>query len=248
MRLLKSLMALGLAIFAGHALAQEPGSCASRTLQGVSVTVCTVDAARQSVRTLWKAPGGEPYGSLSGIDKAATPDTGRMLFAMNAGMYHPNLDPVGLYVENGKVLHEAVTGGGPGNFHMRPNGVFYVDARGNLGVMETRRFVSSGIRPEFASQSGPMLVIGGKLHPNFTGRGQSRKSRNGVGVSPNGRLAWFVIADEPVTFTDFANVFRDLGARDALFFDGSVSSLYAPSVKRSDWLMPVGPIVAAFQK
>lgn len=230
------------------ASAQEAGACANRVMRETKVVVCAIDVARQSVRLLWKNPQGTPYGSLSGIDKAATAETGRMLFAMNAGMYHEDLSPVGLYVEDGKTLHRAITGGGAGNFHMRPNGVFYVDAKGGLGVMETHRFVASGMTPRFASQSGPMLLIGGKLHPNFTGKGTSRKIRNGVGVSPNGRTAWFVISDDPVTFTDFALMFRELGARDALYFDGSISSIYAPSAKRADWVMPVGPIVAGFQK
>ena len=185
--------------------------------------------------------GGFPVGT-------ATAETGPMLFAMNAGMYHDNLDPVGLYIEKGETLKQANTHAGPGNFHMRPNGVFYVTAGRTLGVMETRKFVAARIKPEFASQSGPMLVIGGKLHPAFTGRGQSKKIRNGVGVAPGGKTAWFVISEEPVTFTDFANIFRDLKAQDALYFDGSISSLYAPSVNRADRFMPVGPIVGVYAK
>lgn len=226
--------------------AQEPGSCTQRTMRDVKIVVCAMTTTAQSARTLWKDRSGTPYGSLGGIDRTATPQTGRMLFAMNAGMYHENLNPVGLYVENGESLRPAVTGGGPGNFHMRPNGVFYVTARRTLGVMETRKFVSSRIKAEFASQSGPMLLIGGKLHPAFTGRGQSRKIRNGVGVSADGTRAWFVISEEPVTFTDFALIFRELKAHDALYFDGSVSSLFAPSVNRADRFMPVGPIVAVY--
>ena len=232
----------------GSAAAQSPGACTQKVLRDVKVVVCAMTTAAQSARTLWKDRSGTPYGSLGGIDRTATPETGRMLFAMNAGMYHDNLDPVGLYVENGVNLRPAVTGGGPGNFHMRPNGVFYITARRTLGVMETRKFVSSKVKAEFASQSGPMLLIGGKLHPAFTGRGQSRKIRNGVGVSADGATAWFVISEEPVTFTDFALIFRDLKAHDALYFDGSISSLYAPSVNRSDRFMPVGPIVAVYGK
>lgn len=230
------------------AAVEAPGACSQRVLRDVKVVVCAMSTGAQSARTLWKDRSGTPYGSLGGIDRTATPETGRMLFAMNAGMYHDNLDPVGLYVENGVSLRPAVTGGGPGNFHMRPNGVFYITPRRTLGVMETRRFVSAKVKAEFASQSGPMLLIGGKLHPAFTGRGQSRKIRNGVGVSADGTRGWFVISEEPVTFTDFALIFRDLTAHDALYFDGSISSLYAPSVNRTDRFMPVGPIVAVYGK
>lgn len=227
------------------ALAQD-APCASRTLQGKSVVVCQIDAARQSVRLLWRNARGEPYGSLRGISAAATAETGPMLFAMNAGMYHKDLSPVGLYVENGVELQPANTAGGPGNFHMRPNGVFYVAGR-TFGVMETKAYLARAPKADFATQSGPMLVIAGKLHPRITGQGTSEKIRNGVGV--RGSLAYFVITDEPVTFTEFAKMFRDdLKTPNALYLDGSISSLWAPSVNRADSFMPVGPIVAGFAK
>ena len=238
-------LALVLLPFLALAAAAD-GLCAARVLQGRKAVVCTVDTARHAVRTLWKDAAGAPYGSLSGIATTATAATGPVLMAMNAGMYHDDLAPVGLYIEQGATLARIVTGGGPGNFHMRPNGVFHVAGR-NVGVTETRRFAARPPKVDFASQSGPMLVIDGKLHPAFTGRGTSAKIRNGVGVA--GRTAIFVITEEPVTFTEFALMFRDdLRARNALYFDGSISSLYAPSVGRADRFMPVGPIVAVYAK
>lgn len=243
-----AILAVAMVGLAGGADAQNAGPCAQRILQHKRVIVCTVDVARMNVRTLWRDKSGKPYGLLSGIASVATPETGPMLFAMNAGMYHENLDPVGLYIEKGQTLKSANTHAGPGNFHMRPNGVFHVSG-GTMGVSETRRFVASGGRADYASQSGPMLVIDGRLHPNFTGRGTSEKIRNGVGVAAGGRTAYFVISEDAVTFTEFAKMFReDLKVRNALYFDGSISSLYAPSVGRSDRFMPVGPIVAAFGK
>jgi uncharacterized protein YigE (DUF2233 family) len=224
-----------------------PKPCEARVLQEKKVIVCTFDAARHSFRTLWKDKAGTPYGSLSGIASAPTGEAKPLLMAMNAGMYHHDLDPVGLYIENGATLKKASTAGGPGNFHMRPNGVFHV-AGGTVGVTETRRFVAGNTKPDFASQSGPMLVIDGKLHPAFTGRGQSEKIRNGVGVAAGGKV-YFVISEEPVTFTAFGRMFRDdLKTRNALYFDGSISSLYAPSVNRADRFMPVGPIVAVYPR
>ena len=89
------------------AVAQTPGPCAERVMRQTRVVVCTMDAGRQSARLLWKDKSGTPYGSLSGIDRTATPETGPLLFAMNAGMYHDNLDPVGLYVEKGETLKQA---------------------------------------------------------------------------------------------------------------------------------------------
>ena len=238
--------ALALFLLASPASAAD-APCERRELQGRKVVVCTIDTARSSVRTYWQDGSGAPYGSLSGIGKRAADQPGPMLFAMNAGMYHEDLTPVGLYVEGGRQMTKANTAGGPGNFHMRPNGVFHVTGR-TVGVSETRRYLASAPRADFASQSGPMLVVDGKLHPKITGQGTSAKIRNGVGVR-SGSMAFFVITDEPVTFSEFARMFRDdLKCRNALYFDGSISSLYAPSVGRSDSFMRLGPIVAGFAR
>ena len=114
--------------------------------------------------------------------------------------------------------------------------------------METSRFLKSGLHPEYATQSGPMLVIDGALHPKIEASGTSEKIRNGVGVR-DGHIVIFAISDEPVTFYQFATLFRDrLHCPNALFLDGSVSSLYAPDVGRDDTLLPLGPIVGVVEK
>ena len=97
-----------------------------------------------------------------------------------------------------------------------------------------------GLRPNRYS----MLVIDGALHPRFLIDSDSRYVRNGVGVSPDGQTAWFAISDRAVTFHEFGRLFRDgLGARDALYFDGSVSRLYAPALNRADFGRRLGPII-----
>ena len=89
-----------------------------------------------------------------------------------------------------------------------------------------------------------MLVIDGALHPRFDATSTSRYIRNGVGVSRDMKTAWFVISDRAVTFHEFARFFRDeLGARNALYFDGSISRLYAPALNRADWGRTMGPII-----
>ena len=103
-------------------------------------------------------------------------------------------------------------------------------------------------RARWASQSGPMLVIAGRLHPAFQRDGESRHLRNGAGVIDRNR-AWFVISEQPVSFGRFARFFRDvLGCRDALFFDGTVSSLWDPAARRRDDGYEFGPIVAVFER
>jgi uncharacterized protein YigE (DUF2233 family) len=88
-----------------------------------------------------------------------------------------------------------------------------------------------------------MLVIEGALHPAFRAESVSRLFRNGVGIGPD-RKVLFVISNEPVNFHEFATLFRDaLRCRNALFLDGTLSSLHAPSLQRSDYKMPLGPIL-----
>jgi prepilin-type processing-associated H-X9-DG protein len=92
-----------------------------------------------------------------------------------------------------------------------------------------------------------MLVIEGKLHPRFDADGESRHIRNGVGIAPDG-TPMFVISEDFVSFGKFARLFRDeLKARNALYFDGSVSSLWDPRNHRRDVGAELGPMVVVLK-
>ena len=215
------------------------------TDEGNGYVVCTVDLDRYDLHLFLRGPDGQPYGGFSRL--TASPAGRGLAMAMNAGMYDPDMAPVGLYVEDGRQLKGANTAEGPGNFHLKPNGIFYV-ARGRAGVQETGAFLRAKLHPSLATQSGPMLVIDGRIHPKISDEGPSRKLRNGVGVR-GPKTVVFAISDQPVSFGAFARLFRDrLGCRNALFLDGSVSSLYAPALSRQDGLRPIGPIVGAVPK
>ncbi len=166
-------------------------------------------------------------GYISSLASELKSQNQNLLFAMNAGMFDENQRPIGLYIEDGVQSKKLNRRAGGGNFHLKPNGVFYVKD-GKPAVVETEAFAKSGVKPDFATQSGPMLVINGKIHPKFSPTGTSRKLRNGVGIDDKGTVT-FVISENAVTFWEFASLFKDdLASRNALFFDGSVSSLYAP--------------------
>jgi hypothetical protein len=133
--------------------------------------------------------------------------------------------PVGLYIENGRELTPANTttlAGAPSqipNFYKKPNGVFYI-GRGEAGILETGHFLNERPNAKFATQSGPMLVIDGEIHPAFIVGSTDRKPRNGVGVSSQTRVH-FVISKGRVNFHEFAHFFREgLGCNNALFLDG----------------------------
>ena len=188
-----------------------------------------MDLRKYRLKLFWRGPEGEAYGSFDRLRQVEKD----LAFAMNGGMYHKDWSPVGLYVENGQELKRASTANGPGNFHMKPNGVFFA-TQDRAGVIETGRYLRQKPKAEIATQSGPMLVIDGRIHPRISEEGISRKVRNGVGVR-DPHTVIFAISDGLVTFGQFARLFRDaLGCNNALFLDGSVSSLYAPALNRAD--------------
>lgn len=213
---------------------------------GSSYVVCRIDPKVTSLEIRDADADGQPYRYFSALSQDIEANGNTLSFAMNAGMFDGQGRPIGYFVEDGKVLRKLNRRNGPGNFHMKPNGVFYV-AGDKAGVMETEAFARSGIKPDFASQSGPMLVINGKIHPKISPSGTSAKIRNGVGIDGAGQ-AVFVISDTPVTFYEFASLFKDeLACNNALFFDGTVSALYAPELGRTGNFIPLGPLVGAVE-
>ncbi|WP_425438799.1 phosphodiester glycosidase family protein [Paracoccus isoporae] len=218
--------------------------CSRITHAGQGYSVCTVSAAEEPRLGLWIDDArGRKLGGFSSL-RSALPDGQSLVFAMNAGMFHRDYEPVGLYKSGDDLRGRLVTGGGGGNFGLLPNGVFCAGGASPFRVYETGAFAAAQPQCRLATQSGPMLVIEGELHPRFLVDSDSRYIRNGVGVSAEGDTAWFAISDRPVTFHEFGRFYRDgLGARNALYFDGSISRLHAPSLNRSDFGWPMGPII-----
>ncbi|MCT4558171.1 MAG: phosphodiester glycosidase family protein [Pelagimonas sp.] len=207
-------------------------------------TACTVDARTEEIRVFRAAASGEPYGHFQALDTALTDQQQQLTFAMNGGMYHEDRAPVGHYIEDGKTQMRVISNPGPGNFGLLPNGILCIrDTR--TDVFETRAYLARKPGCTHATQSGPMLVIDGELHPRFLANSTSRYIRNGVGTSADGTRATFVISDNTVTFHEFARLFRDgLKLPNALFLDGNVSRIHAPQLGRSDLGRAMGPIIA----
>jgi uncharacterized protein YigE (DUF2233 family) len=221
-------------------VAVEAAECRDTTFEGASYTLCEV-AAAEDLRLFHSGPDGA-YGSFRNVDEALAAKGKALGFAMNAGMYHRDLAPVGLYVEDGVEVSKLVTRDGPGNFGLLPNGVFCIGD--GFRVIESRTYKRERPECRYATQSGPMLVIGGALHPKLLPDSDSTYVRNGVGVSADGQRAVFAISNDAVNFHSFARLFRDeLGLPDALYFDGNISRLYAPELDRHDGGFPMGPIV-----
>jgi uncharacterized protein YigE (DUF2233 family) len=244
--LLTSLLLVGIIRLAP---AHAEGPCVLQKYDEHSYTVCSFDPLKSDIRLFLNAPSGEPFASYSAVVGELGKSNLRLAFGMNAGKFHSDSSPVGLYIEKGKALKALNTETGDGNFFLKPNGVFFIEESGKAGILETGEFSKKKLKLKFATQSGPLLLDDGKMNENFTPAATSRKIRNGVGLAANGEIK-FVISNDPVTFYEFAGAFRDKFATPfALSLDGSLSSsIYAPSIERYDLWLPIGPIVGVVVK
>lgn len=205
---------------------------------GTSFTICEV-TADEDLQLFLRDDQGAILGSFNAVDNATGQD---LLFAMNAGMYHDDRRPVGHYIEDGTEEMRVIASDGPGNFGLLPNGVFCISDI--YHVIETRAYQAARPDCTHATQSGPMLVIDGDLHPRLIPNGSSKYIRNGVGTSADGTRAIFAISNEAVNFHDFGTLFRDrLALPNALYFDGKISRMYHRDTGRSDFGWQLGPIV-----
>lgn len=220
------------------------GACRTILHEGERFTICRDPSARLELIVADRTE--RPLRSFAALEAALRERAPRVRFAMNAGMFDEAGMPIGLAVSEGwevRPINRRTDGGG--NFHLQPNGLFLVRKDGRAEVVTTADFTpSDDIR--LATQSGPMLVVDGQVNPRFDPDGRSRFVRNGVGVDADG-VPIFAISDAPVSFGKFARLFAGpLACRNALYLDGSVSSLWDPANGRMDSFAAIGPMLVAF--
>ncbi len=168
------------------------------------------------------------------------------LMLTNGGIFHPDFSPVGLLVANGNGVGALNLEEGNGNFFLQPNGVFYQTSSGDLGVKEANAFARDSLDLAFATQSGPMLLIDGELHPRFNEGSPNLKLRSGVGLlSPT--QAVFIISLAPVNFYDFAMLFKEeFACENALYLDGVISDMYLPALGRQSFNGQFSSFIACY--
>jgi uncharacterized protein YigE (DUF2233 family) len=212
---------------------------------GKRVTICRVNVRKEKLQMFHRDETGQPFKRFDRLAAWLRPRGQKLVFAMNGGMYHDDFSPVGLLVSEGKQLSPLNLTNGLGNFYLKPNGVFLVSEAGAL-VIESSQYPRLRERAVIATQSGPLLVQGGRIHSALKPDSQNQYIRNGVGV-PSQDVAVFAISDVPVNFHEFATMFRDvLKCPDALYLDGAVSSLYSTNLQTQTKRRPMdlGPIIA----
>lgn len=208
-------------------------------------TVVRVDPRSEHLQLFLHDQKGNYFHNFNALSRQVTAQNRRLRVAMNAGMFKPNFSPVGLYIDQGKERSPLNLSDGSGNFFMKPNGVFFLTAKG-AAIIESSKYAVRASDVLLATQSGPLLVQQGTIHPALGAQSQSRLIRNGVGI--NNGIVYLVISNQPVTFYEFARFFRDdLHCQDALYLDGVVSGLFSSDLKRNDKTVKLGPILAVIE-
>lgn len=207
------------------------------------ITVVRVDPKVDRLRMFHRDDAGLPLKRLDTLAAWRKSKGESVVFAMNAGMYHGDFSAVGLHLEDGEERSPLNLDEGEGNFFLKPNGVFLLSEVG-AQVITASEYPQITARVMQATQSGPILLRNGRIHPAFKLGSINKLHRNAVGVTRQG-IVVFAITEEPVNFHEFATFYRDkLECPDALFLDGTVCSLYAPQLKRNDFRMELGPMIA----
>lgn len=205
-----------------------------------------VDLNVQSIQLHWKNEDQVPYRNLGNLVTKLN-QYSTVLMAVNAGIFKPDASPLGLYVEAGKELASTDLKNGSGNFYMKPNGVFYW-SQSQASIKSSERYVKEKPKAEFATQSGPLLLENGNIHPAFNEGSKNLHYRNGVGILSDSKVV-FVISNQPVNFYDFALFFKEqFGCRDALYLDGAISRMYFPVFHRTNLGGSLGPLISVTPK
>ena len=210
-------------------------SCKEKIRNEENFVIYQADPQQQNIRMYWKDHKNEMIRSLGNLEHYTASQNEKLIFAMNGGMFEPDNSPKGLYIENFKILHPIDTSTGNGNFYLPPNGVFYITRNNKPEITETKKFVPS-LDIKYATPSGPMLLINGKINPAFQQHSKNLNIRNGVGILENGEVI-FAMSKKEVNFYDFAALFKEMGCQDALYLDGFVSRTYLPEKK---WIQKDG--------
>ena len=194
-----------------------------------------IDLQTQDLRLYWKNDTGQIFGNIGKLKDWLDTKGEKLVFAMNAGMFKPDHSPQGLFIQDQKIVEKLDTASGDGNFYLKPNGIFYTSTGNQAVICKTEDF-GNNREIKYATQSGPMLVTDGQIHPAFKAGSTNLHIRNGVGILPDGKVL-FALSKDKINLYDFASYFKSAGCRNALYLDGFVSRMYLPE---KNWIQTDG--------
>jgi uncharacterized protein YigE (DUF2233 family) len=238
----------------GNARLYAPTKSAERDLVSKTVTdkkgnvfdVFIVDIRKSPIRIYYEDPTGNRFTTFQRVKEYVEGNNQQLLFATNGGMFSPNGSPVGLLIVDAKETRALnLSDGSDGNFYLKPNGVFGLTNK-EAFVVEASQFPSYREKEKvvFATQSGPMLLVDGKVHPKFRPASSNFNIRSGVGIMASNQVV-FAISEKDVNLYDFAIMFQQqFKCKNALYLDGFISRMYLPALDRYDLEGEFGSIIA----
>jgi uncharacterized protein YigE (DUF2233 family) len=207
----------------------------------------TDDPRKDDLRLYWNDDQGNLLRDFTALEKLVRSRGEHLVFAANAGMFQPDLKPVGLLVQNGAEQAPLNLNDGAGNFYLKPNGVFLINEKHEALIVESSAYTALLSPVVWATQSGPLLVQRGDIHPDFIEDSRNRKIRSGVGVRKDGTVV-FALSREEVTFYDFASLFfTKLKCPNALYLDGDISAFYTNGMSDGK-THSFGPMIGLVEK
>ena len=156
-------------------------------------------------------------------------------FAMSLSINEDHCLPTGLYIAEGKEINGINIKDGTSNFYKKPNGALVITDE-DANVTESSK-IGNVKNIRYAFQSGPMLVIDNKMHPEFQPNSRNKTIRSGVGVfqKDNRTYLIFVISETPVKFYEFASFFKDVySCKNALYLGGGKCAMFSAFLNRSN--------------
>jgi uncharacterized protein YigE (DUF2233 family) len=197
-----------------------------------SFDVFKVSIKGNELAFLWKYDNNKRFQSFENVKQYMRKQGKELIFATNAGIFTPEKVPEGLFVQNGIEKIPINLKSGTGNFYMnfgkeeQSNGVLLIDKSNKAKIIKAKEYEEYKKNTKLATQSGPLLLYDGKINPNFKKGSNNLLIRSGVGyISPTEIV--FIISNEPVSFYDFASLFKDkYNCKYALYLDGVISKMY----------------------
>ena len=222
------------------------GAYANFTFHNVRYGVYRADPAKLTLH--WKNAKGTAYAGLGTLRRSLEAEGKRVIFLTNAGIYSENDTPAGLWVENGQTLVPLNTRNGKGNFHVQPNGVFYIE-NGRAHIKTTATYLQRplDLGADYSVHSATKY-LDGQINHRFNQTHSSPHKRNAVCTTGDGGL-YFILSEnygfdgEWPSLYRFAAALQHIGCTQALYLDGTLSAWYIPTVSSTfHWTHLVGII------
>jgi prepilin-type processing-associated H-X9-DG protein len=210
------------------------------TFEGTRFTACRYRRGEDRIE-LALDPGGQPLRSLPRCASISGRARQSLRFAMNAGMYDAPGDRSASMSRRPRAPRPQHAATASGNFHLEAQRRLTVDNDGRVAVVSSERYrrcrqgpLGDPVRPNAGDRR--------RTPPQVQRRRQlalcSQRRRVRMPTPPGSRSA-----SSQVSFGRFARLFRDrLGCANALFLDGSVSSLWDRPANRVDAYPALGPL------